>query len=61
MVIALVVIIALIGIANMSSLVSGNKKAAPQSALPMRPATANPQQVSSFETQQQAQARQDAD
>ncbi len=60
-VIALVVIIALIGIANLSSLVSGNKKAAFQSALPMRPATANPQQVSSFETQQQAQARQDAD
>jgi type IV secretory pathway VirB10-like protein len=61
LVIALVVIIALIGIANLSSLVSGNKKAASQSALPMRPATANPQQVSSFETQQQAQARQDAD
>ena len=60
-VIALVVIIAVIGIANLSSLVSGSKKAAPQSALPMRPATANPQQVSSFETQQQAQARQDAD
>jgi type IV secretion system protein VirB10 len=61
LVIALVVIIAIIGIANLSSLVSGNKKAAPQSALPMRPATANPQQVSSFETQQQAQARQDND
>jgi type IV secretory pathway VirB10-like protein len=61
LVIALVVIIALIGIANLSSLVSGNKKAAQQSALAMRPATANPQQVSSFETQQQAQARQDAD
>jgi len=61
LVIALVVIIAIIGIANLSSLVSGNKKAAPQSALPMRPATANPQQVSSFETQQEAQARQDAD
>jgi type IV secretion system protein VirB10 len=61
LVIALVVIIALIGIANVSSLISGNKKAAQQSALPMRPATANPQQVSSFETQQQAQARQDAD
>jgi type IV secretory pathway VirB10-like protein len=61
LVIALVVIIAIIGIANLSSLVSGNKKTAPQSALPMRPATANPQQVSSFETQQQAQARQDAD
>jgi len=61
LVIALVVIIAIIGIANLSSLVSGNKKAASQSALPMRPTTANPQQVSSFETQQQAQARQDAD
>jgi type IV secretory pathway VirB10-like protein len=60
-VIALVVIIAIIGIANLSSLVSGSKKAAPQSALSIRPATANPQQVSSFETQQQAQARQDAD
>ena len=59
--IALVVIIALIGIANLSSLVSGNKKVAQQSSLPMRPATANPQQVSSFETQQQSQARQDAD
>jgi len=61
LVIALVVIIALIGIANLSSLLSGNKKAASQSALQMRPATANPQQVSSFETQQQAQARQDAE
>jgi type IV secretory pathway VirB10-like protein len=61
LVIALVVIIAVIGIANLSSLISGNKKTAPQSALPMRPATANPQQVSSFETQQQAQARQDSD
>jgi type IV secretory pathway VirB10-like protein len=60
-VIALVVIIALIGIANLSSLISGNKKAAQQSALPMRPAAANPQQVSSFATQQQAQARQDAE
>jgi type IV secretory pathway VirB10-like protein len=60
-VIALVVIIAVIGIANLSSLVSGSKKATPQSALPMRPATANPQQVSSFENQQQAQARQDVD
>ena len=59
--IALVVIIAAIGIANISSLVSGNKKIAPQSALSMRPATANPQQVSSFETQQQMQAQHDAD
>ena len=60
-VIALIVIVALIGLANVSSLVSGKKKAAPQSALPMRPSAANPQQVKSFETQQQIEARRDAD
>lgn len=60
-VIALVVIVALIGIANISSLISGKKKIAPVSPLPMRPAAPSAQQVSSFETQQQAQARQDAD
>ncbi len=60
-VIALIVIVALIGLANVSSLVSGKKKAAPPSALPMRPATANAQQVSSFETQQQIEARRDAE
>jgi type IV secretory pathway VirB10-like protein len=60
-IIALVVIVGLIGLANISSLVSGKKKAAPQSALPMRPATANPQQVKSFETQQQIEARRDSD
>ena len=48
-IVALIAIVALIGIANISSLVSGNKKAAPASALPMRPASANPQQVNSFE------------
>ena len=36
-VIVLVVIVALIGIANVSSLLSGNKKAAPASAMTMRP------------------------
>jgi type IV secretion system protein VirB10 len=60
-VIALVAIIALIGIANISSLVSGNKKVAPASALPMRPAAPNAQQVTSFETQQQLQAKSDAE
>jgi type IV secretion system protein VirB10 len=60
-IIALVVIVGLIGLANISSLVSGKKKAAPQSALPMRPATANPQQVNSFETQQQIEAKRDSD
>jgi len=60
-VIALVAIVALIGIANVSSLLSGNKKGAPTSAMPMRPAAPNAQQVNSFETQQQMQARHDAD
>ena len=60
-IVALIAIVALIGIANLSSLVSGNKKAAPASALPIRPASANPQQVNSFESQQQMQARRDAD
>ena len=60
-VIALVVIVALIGIANLSSLLSGNKRSAPQSALTMSPTTPNAQQVSSFQNQQQMQARHDAD
>ena len=60
-VIALVAIVAVIGIANVSSLLSGNKKSAPASALPMRPAAPNAQQVNSFESQQQMQARRDAE
>jgi type IV secretory pathway VirB10-like protein len=60
-IIALVVIVGLIGLANISSLMSGKKKVAPQSALPMRPATANPQQVNSFETQQQTEVKRDAE
>ena len=44
-VITLVAILGLIGIANISSLMSGSKKSAPASALTIRPATANPQQV----------------
>ena len=60
-VIALVVIIALIGIANVSSLLSGNKKAALASAMTMRPASPNAQQVNSFSTQQQVQAQRDAE
>jgi type IV secretion system protein VirB10 len=59
-VIALVAIIAVIGIANIYSLLRGNRKTAPASPMPMRPSTPNPQQVSSFETQQQLQARQDS-
>jgi type IV secretion system protein VirB10 len=60
-VVVLIVIVALIGIANISSLVSGNKRSAPRSALTMSPTTPNAQQVTSFQTQQQAQARRDAE
>jgi type IV secretory pathway VirB10-like protein len=60
-IIALVVIVGLIGLANISSLVSGKKRTAPQSALPMRPATANAHQVSSFETQQATEAKRDSE
>jgi type IV secretion system protein VirB10 len=60
-VIALVAILAILGIANVTSLLRGNKKAAPTSSLPMRPASPSAQQVSSFETQQQLQAQHDAE
>jgi type IV secretory pathway VirB10-like protein len=59
-IVVLVAIIALIGIANLSSLLRGNKKSAPQSAMSMRPSAPNARQVTSFEAQQQLQARQDA-
>ena len=60
-VIALVVIIGLIGIANLSSLLSGNKKNAPVSTLSLRPAAPNARQVNSFQSQQQLQAQRDAE
>ncbi|WP_420236303.1 TrbI/VirB10 family protein [Telmatobacter bradus] len=60
-VIVLVAILAILGIANVSSLLRGNKKTAPASALQMRPTSPNAQQVSSFETQQQLQAQHDAE
>ncbi len=58
---ALVAILGILGIANVTSLLRGSKKTAPVSALPMRPVSPNAQQVSSFETQQQLQAKQDAE
>jgi type IV secretion system protein VirB10 len=60
-VIALVVIIGVIGIGNLSSLLSVTKKSAPPSSMPMRPATPNARQVNSFESQQQMQAQRDAE
>lgn len=60
-VIALVVIIGLIGIANLSSLLSSNKKTALANSMPLRPAAPNAQEVNSFESQQELQAKRDAD
>ena len=60
-VIALAAIVGVIGIANLSSLLHGNKKSSPASAMPLRPAAPNAEQVNSFETQQQMQARRDAE
>ena len=60
-VLVLVVILALIGLANITSLLHGNKKTAPVSTLSMRPTAPNAQMVSSFETQQQLQAQRDAE
>jgi len=59
-IVALVIIMGLIGIANLSSLLRGSKKAAPAGSVPVaRPAAPNAQEVNSFETQQQLQAERD--
>jgi type IV secretion system protein VirB10 len=60
-VLTLVAILAMLGIANVTSLLRGNKKAAPPSSLQMRPVSPNAQQVSSFETQQRLQAQHDTE
>jgi len=60
-VIALVAILAILGIANVTSLLHGNKKMAPTSTLPMRPVSSSAQQVTSFEEQQKLQAQHDAE
>lgn len=60
LVVGLAGIILLFGLANLVSLISGKKSGAPRSSIPVRPSTANPQQVSSFETQQTLEAQRDA-
>jgi type IV secretion system protein VirB10 len=60
-VIALVAILGLIGLANISSLLTGNKKFSAATSLLARPTAPNAQQVSNFEKQQQLQAQRDAD
>jgi type IV secretory pathway VirB10-like protein len=58
-VIGLIVLVVLIGIANVSSLIGGKKKTGQANPMPIRPAAPNAQQVNSFETQQQTQAVRD--
>ncbi len=57
----LVGIVLLIGLTNLIGLVSGTKKQAPKSTLAISPAAPNSQQVKSFESQQDNQAKQDAE
>ncbi len=59
LIVVMVLIVGGIGLANVSTLLSGSKKNAPRSALTARPSAPDAQQVSSFETQQQLQARRD--
>jgi type IV secretory pathway VirB10-like protein len=58
-IIGLGAVILIIGLANVGSLFHGGAKDAPRSALPMRPASPNAQQVSSFEAQQRLLAQRD--
>ena len=60
-VLILVGVVVFIGLSNLIGLFSGSKKQAPKSNLFVRPATASPQQVGSFQNQQDAQVKQDAD
>jgi len=60
-VIALGGFVLLFGIVSLIGLISGKNKTAPASSLPMRPATVNPQQVAGFQTQQDIEARRDAE
>jgi type IV secretion system protein TrbI len=60
LVIGLAGIILLFGLVNLVGLLTGKKSEPPRSSMPVRPSTANPQQVSSFENQQALQAQRDA-
>lgn len=61
LIVGLAGIILLFGIVNAINLATRGKNSPPsRSSLPLKPSTANPQQVTSFETQQQLQAQRDA-
>ena len=58
-IIGLAAVILIIGLANVGNLFHSGAKEAPRSALPMRPASPNAQQVTSFEAQQRLLAQRD--
>jgi type IV secretion system protein TrbI len=60
LVMGLAAVVLLFGFVNLVSLLTGKKAEPPKSSMPLRPSTANPQQVTSFETQQQLEAQRDA-
>jgi type IV secretory pathway VirB10-like protein len=60
LIVGLAGIILLFGLVNLVNLITGKNAEPPRSSMPVRPSTANPQQVSSFETQQALQAQRDA-
>ena len=59
-VIGLAAIVLLFGLVNLASLVSGRKAQGSGGSAVTKPSTANPEQVTSFETQQSLQAKRDA-
>jgi type IV secretion system protein VirB10 len=61
LVVALAGIILLFGLVNLASLITGKRSEPRRSSMPVRPSTANPQQVSNFQTRQALQAQRDAE
>ncbi len=61
LVVALASIILLFGLVNLASLITGKRSEPRRSSMPVRPLTANPQQVSNFQTQQALEAQRDAE
>ncbi|MGI4826943.1 MAG: hypothetical protein ACRYFU_01935, partial [Janthinobacterium lividum] len=58
--VVLVAIVVLIGLANLSNLVSGKARTAPKSALATQPATISQQQVKSYQAMQATETQRDA-
>ncbi len=59
-VLGLAAVVLLFGLVNLASLLSGKKAQTTRSTISVKPATANPEQVTNFEAQQDLQAKRDA-